>query len=414
LIEKKEGEKIAPVDQQNALEVGWVQLTDVSEKFTGPCNLDRFARFDHYVVSGLFQPLGCSPTRFQGQIPEDIQEQDVRELEYDNYVFSIKLDGVRAWMIAYKGVIYVQDRKGIIRRIGGIESRDSFIADVLITYYPLTTSYYYQLYDVVYDGEKCARKPFYERIQHLRKLPIDKIQLDKVFGSGNKGYVMFTKFFTLDMFTRVIYEEGLLFHNVYRCYDFHASKNVLSWTKHSRSVDLYHTKGCLYSFQYERDGKKVANYDYQGGFSQMIDVSKIRDDCVIECKQDILSRSDKRIFQFVSYKQNKIFPNSTSVVKKVLEDVSNVSWTDLFRRLRRYKYFYGRKIYSLHDEGLGSKEYNIEIRNSKGKVQNFFLYEYAIPDICFWFRPEFFSKYKENKVVDEEGMDTGGDSYVIH
>jgi len=412
VLSERKLETITSNEQQEMLEVGWVQLTDSAKSFAGPCSLDRFTRMDYHVLSGLFQPLGYSPSRFQGNLARSIEQIDVLELDYDNYVFSIKLDGIRAWLIAYKGVIYLQDKRGTIRRIGGIDSNDSFILDVTVVYYPVTSSYYYYVSDVIYDGEKCARMRFYERVQRMWKIPIYDIKLDKIYGSSNLGHVMFTKFFTLDMFSRVIYEDGLYFYNINSCYDFHESKAVIAWNKKIRTVNLYHSGGRLYSCQFERDGKRVKQYDFQGTFSKMIRVDNVRDNIVVECRLDILSTPKEKIFQFVGYRSEVSFPNSSHVVSEILGDKNNVSWIDLFRRLRKYKYFYGKKIYSLYDEGLGSKEYNVEYYNKRDEKRNFFLYEYDIPDVCFYFRPQVFLKYKQYVENGDEGKERVDREYL--
>jgi len=349
-------QKIVDVDKKENFQADVIQ--EVQYQIENPVDavapegigeLRNYKKVNPALFNDLFKKLGLQVGRFHGSMVMTLNRYELKKMDFESYVFSKKLDGIRGWLIILGNKVYFQDRKSFFYYICEAEIDTEYVFDCELIRYKGASDNTFVLYDIVW----FRNRPQYDKIFVDRIGVMKCFELEKVISVANsfhgRDQFIFQKFYTLDTFQNVDMHEGVVFEYLYGMYEFKATRHLLSWKKSPRTVDLMCKDGKLYSAYYNKN-KTLRELRYEG---EIFTFEKFRKDAILECypRKEILDKKkgSKRYFLVSRERKDKNFPNAAYVVDEVLAENKNVSYLDICQEFRKYIRVYGDGIqYSLY------------------------------------------------------------------
>jgi len=320
--------------------------------------LDGLERVDIDCVEGIFQDANLKRDRFNGMMPATIRKDEMIGLQNGEWFLSIKLDGVRAWLIVCDGKVYIQDRTSSLYFYGNTMCVSNYVIDVEMICSEKNRLDFYCL-DMPYCDMWLLDVPFALRL--LRLFTVDFRNLSPVRN------LYLQRYYTLGCYDKLRRRvmEGFVFTRSHSKYVFKMSRDILTWKFGPLTVDLLFRDGLLFSASYD-SYCRFKGYKKEGRISRHHKLNS----CIVEvylpadgggnvidqvANSSCESESD-RIFNPYRVRRDKKFPNSSTVVKEILQFDKDISIPFVHKKLSSCKVIYGKEycysLYKISDDCL--------------------------------------------------------------
>jgi len=321
-----------------------------------------YKRANPMMFNDIFKKLGLAVGRFHGSMVMTLNQYELKRMDYKEYVFSKKLDGIRGWLICKDRRAYFQDRKNLFYFICEFDSDGDFVFDCELIRYKGSGQNTFVLYDIILcNGHLEVEKTFAQRIDILQYFDLKKLLTVGNNYHSQDSFVL-QKFYTLDAFEHIDMHEGVVFEYLLGMYEFKATRYLLSWKKCPRTVDLMYKDGKLYSAYYNKN-KTLKELRYEG---EVFNSLKYRKDQILECypwerEGEERKKGSKRSFVVSRERKDKQFPNAAYVVDDILAENKCISYRSVCQEFRKFRRIYGDGIqYSLYP--IGKSKEMVQIR----------------------------------------------------
>jgi len=272
--------------------------------------------------------------RFPGTMFGNITPGKLDKLNPDDYLLSVKLDGVRALLIIHNDVIYLFDRrlKGFI--VGSLKSKFMnvvFDCEVMLDGDELC----FVLFDVVTIKDKLCTDDLLCRVRFIsdacKQLDINVLPQQ------------YYPCYRIDL----LKDEGIVFSPVNQGYKIGFSNDHFKWKLKGDTADLLVTKHgknkCLVSANYV--DRRLDSYKIVKICSSVFPFSE---GSILECSYVGGS------WHFVRIRDDKTVPNATWVVDNVIKSCKDcVPFGTMYYHLRRYKCFRAKDLLYSFYRALG-------------------------------------------------------------
>jgi len=283
-----------------------------------------YERVDKITLSVLFHSLGIRNDHFNGAMGRALNTS-IKNHVCDNYLLSVKRDGIRAWLFVYKNKVYMQLRDNRFYFISDTDFGSDVICDIEVMIE--NDNIEFMLYDCIYYNKNITSMHFMGRYEKLLQvnLIIPKIRCT------------FQSYFSIDMLTPG-YIEGIVFTKIDSPYIFGMSDNLFFWKSAKTTVDLRYCDGNLYSALYKKD--RSFDKFVKEGHVHWTNVNGM----VVEVYQGPSG------FVYVRDRYDKKMPNATSVVRDILSVTRNISYSALLIEAQMRKTFYSKdRVFSFYN-----------------------------------------------------------------